>query len=131
MAKRIKGVMLELSGEVFECPPLSLGDLELMQDRLEALQLATSPTSRDSVGTVVDATHAALRRNYPEMTREAVASLLDVGNMQRAMLAVMGVSGLQAQAPGEPGPVPHSTGDGSTPTSSPEPAGLSSTSAST
>jgi CRP-like cAMP-binding protein len=131
MAKRIKGVMLELGGEVFECPPLALGDLELLQDRLEAMKKSTSQTDRETVSTVIDATLAALNRNYPDLTRQALARLIDVGNMQQAMLAVMAVSGLERREEGKPAPVLASTGDGSMPTSPPEPAGPSSTSAST
>lgn len=130
MPKLIKGVPLEIGGERFECPPLALGDLELMQERLEAFQAAGSSIDRESIRTVIDAVLAALRRNYPDLTRERIAELLDVGNMHRAMLAVMGVSGAQERAElGEAPPVATgSTGDASTLTSPPAPAGRSTTS---
>lgn len=131
MGKLIKGIRLELGGETFECPPLTLGDLELLQDRLEAFGASQAPFDRESVRVTIDATLAALQRNYPELTRERLVRLLDVGNMQRAMLAVMGVSGLTERASGEIEPVAGSTGDASMHTSSPAPAGPSSTSEST
>lgn len=130
MPKLIKGVQLELGGETFECAPLALGDLELMQERLEAFQSSGSSIDRESIRTVIDAVLAALRRNYPDMTRERVGAIVDVGNMHSAMLAVMGVSGMQER--GEPGEAPPvSTGDGSMPTSPSAPAGQSTTSEST
>lgn len=133
MGKLIKGVALELGGEDFVVPPLALGDLELLQERLAAFSAAQAPTDQESVRTVIDATLAALQRNYPEMTRERLVRLLDVGNMHEAMLAVMGVS--LPPAPLELGERPPvqgpSTGDASTPMSPPAPAGPSSTSEST
>lgn len=127
MGKLINGVWLEIGGETFMCPPLALGDLELLQDRLAAFEQAVSPTDREAVRTVLDAVLAALQRNYPEMTRERLSRLLDVGNMDRAMAAVMGVSLPPVESGESPPAQGRSTGDGSTPTSPPVPAGPSST----
>ena len=88
---KIKGIDVDFAGEVLTIPPLALGDLELLQERLGALQLgALDPAS---IGTVVDATHAALRRNYPDITRDKVASILDLENMADVIESVMDVSG--------------------------------------
>ena len=48
---------------------------------------------KGNVAAVVDAAHAALRRNYPLMTREEVAELVGLENMIDVFQAVMDVSG--------------------------------------
>lgn len=92
---KIKGIPLELGGETLIVPPINLGALEQMQ---EALASYTGGLDKVSMATVLDAAHAALRRNYPDMTREDVADVIDVANMQQVMEAVMDVSGLRRKA---------------------------------
>jgi hypothetical protein len=91
----IKGIDIDLEGKVYTVPPLNLGALEKLQDRLLAF---TGGIDKDSVATVLDAAYLALRRNYPEMTREDVAGMIDVANMEAVMLAVMDVSGLRRKS---------------------------------
>jgi hypothetical protein len=93
----IPGVELTLGGRRLVVPPMSLGTLELMHERLA--QLATLPaTDPSAVRTLVDATHAALQRNYPAMTREEVGQLVDLGNMTEVYEALMDVSGVKRRA---------------------------------
>lgn len=80
-------------GQVMVIPPLALGDLEMLQDRLASLQLSTLDAK--SIGTVIDATHAALQRNYPDTTRAQVASWIDVANFAEVIQCVMDVAGLR------------------------------------
>lgn len=47
------------------------------------------------ISTVIDCAHAALKRNYPDLTREEAADLIDIGNMNEVFAAVMDVSGLK------------------------------------
>lgn len=93
---KIKGVALTLAGDVYTVPPLSLGDFELLQDRLGSLKVGA--IDKESVGTVIDATFASLKRNYPEMTRETVAGMIDLENMVDVIEAVMDVSGAKRKA---------------------------------
>lgn len=88
-----KGVTLYLGGADYVVPPISLGALEQLQDRI--VNFAGDVTDKAQVATVIDAAHAALRRNYPDMTREDVADLVDVSNMAEIFEAVMDVSGLK------------------------------------
>ena len=102
-------------GHVYTVPPLALGDVELLQDRITGL--SDRPMgSAESVSTVIDAAHRALSRNY-RCTREQVAALVDVGNMPDVLEAVMDIAGVKrraaqaaqaatsgnAQAPADPG----------------------------
>ena len=95
MAK-IAGIAFDFGGETLTIPPLSLGDLELLQERLAALQIGS--LEPQSVSTVIDATLAALQRNYPDMTRPRVAALIDLGNMAQVIQCVMDVAGMYRQA---------------------------------
>lgn len=99
---KIPGISFDFGAETLLIPPLALGDLELLQERLGRLQAgALDPAS---VATVLDATHAALRRNYPDITRERVAQLVDLANMGDVIANVMDVAGLRRKelAAGKP-----------------------------
>lgn len=92
----IKGITLTLGdGKSYVVPPLTLGALE---DNQEALAKGGADLSPESVRAIIDIALAALQRNYPDMTREHVRGLLDVGNMTEVFLAVMDVSGLRRKA---------------------------------
>lgn len=114
-----KGIPVELGGETYIVPPLNLGAVERMQERLQNF---SGGIDMESISVVIDATHAALLRNYPEITREEIIDLIDVGNMMEVFQAVMDISGLkrkalEGEAPevAESGEDP-STGGNSTPT---------------
>ena len=94
-------------------PPIALTDLEQLQEKLEA---PDAPKGAVNTGTIIDAAHAALRRNYPDITRAEVGALLDAGNRDRVWMALMGVSGLKRTGSGAPGEAAApSTGASSTP----------------
>lgn len=93
---RVKGIPLELGGTIRVVPPLSLGSLEQLKDKLS--EFTGDVREGDQVATVIDATHACLKRNYPELTREEVADWLDLENMMEVMEAVMDVSGMKRKA---------------------------------
>lgn len=92
---KIKGIPLPLGGKTYIVPPLNLGALERLQERLTSF---TGGIDQESVSTVLDAAHSALLRNYPDLTRDQVAEVVDVANMAEVMEAVMDVSGLKRKA---------------------------------
>lgn len=100
-------------------PPLALGDVEQLHERLSKFKGGVDP---ESIKTVIDAAHAALVLNYPELTRADVGRMIGLGNMPEVFEAVMDVGGLnrkrlEAAAAGEaPAPASPSTGANSTPT---------------
>ena len=128
---KIKGIPVPFGDQTLVIPPLSLGALEQLQDRLANMREDMSDP--EYIGTVIDTVHAALGRNYPDMTREEVADLIDLENMQDVMGCAMDVSGLKRkamEAEAAAGDVPgkHSTGRSSTLPSRTVPAGRSRTS---
>lgn len=90
---KVKGTPVDLGGTEYIIPPLNLRALEQLQDKLASF---SGEASMQNMGVVADIAHAALLRNYPEMTRDQVAEVLDLGNMVQVMEIVMGTSGLVA-----------------------------------
>jgi hypothetical protein len=73
--------------------------------------------------------YLAFKRNYPDVTEEQFADMLDLRSYSEVTSAVMAESGVKPAAPGEvTSPVTRLTGPGSTGRWSPLPGGLSNTS---
>ena len=128
----IPGVEFDFGGgRVYTVPPLSLGALQLMQDRLA--QLATlSSLDPVAVKTMIDTTLIALKRNYPDITAEEVGELLDVSNIGAVYECLLDAAGVkrkaQEAARGNAQAKSPSTGPDSSPESAPTLAGPGSTS---
>lgn len=91
----IKGIQMELGdGQKYVIPPLTLGALEDLQERIENV----GGLDKESVAAMIDVTLAALKRNYPDMTRETVRELVDVATMGDVFEACMDASGLKRRA---------------------------------
>lgn len=121
MVTKFKGVTIVLGGLSLVVPPMSLGALEQMQDRLTSF---AGEFDKASVSTAIDSLHLCLKRNYPEMSREEVADLIDVGNTNDIMLAVMDANGYRRksqEAEQSGNPQPPLTGGTSMPASLPLP----------
>lgn len=104
---KVKGIPVELGGVTFIVPPLSLGALEQLQAGIAGF--TGDVFDKAQIALVIDAALAALKRNYPDITREQVAECIDVANMPEVFEAVMDVSGLkrkslEAVTPGEAQP---------------------------
>ena len=93
MTVRIKGVTVELNGTNYVIPPIALGALEQLQERIVAFNGNIQDIKQ--ISTVIDCAYAAMRRNYPDMTRGEVADLIDISNMNEVFVAMMDVSGLK------------------------------------
>lgn len=115
-----KGQPIKLGGVVYTIPPLSLGAVELYEEQLDKME---SLPRTQQLRLIVDVAHAALRRNYPEITRAAVAELVDLANANQVYAAVMAVTvpaaDPEASKAGELGAMADGTGSTSTPTSPP------------
>jgi hypothetical protein len=114
---KFKGIDYDFGGEwgKMTIPALNLAALELLQDDLAGF---SGELDKKNISTAIMAVHLALKRNYPDISREQVAEMVDLSNMKDVMLAVMNVSGLKAKEPiAEDQPPGESIGDISTPTS--------------
>lgn len=85
----IKGIPITLGAEEFTVPPLSLGALEDLQERLSSYK---GGTDQELISLIIDAAHRALLRNYPDMTREYVSDNIGLETIGEIMMAVMNVA---------------------------------------
>jgi hypothetical protein len=92
---KIPGVKIDFGGDVRVVPPLSLGSLKKLGDRLQNVK---NGVDAESVQTVLDAAFLSLKRNYPDITEEEVGEMVDLSNMQEVMQSIMDVSGLRRKA---------------------------------
>ena len=92
----IKGIEMEMGGEKFVIPALTLGQLrsgafDLMK---EHDQLVTDGKTLEALGLRAKVILLAVKRNYPEMNEAAMDNLLDMENNLRIWRAVLGQSGI-------------------------------------
>jgi hypothetical protein len=90
---KVPGVELTFEGVAYVVPPLNLAAVKQYREDLAAFFGGTVP-DMEIVGKVL---HAALVRNYPDVTAEQVERWVDYGNMLDILDAVMQTSGLAAK----------------------------------
>lgn len=91
---KVKGVVVEFADGPLVVPPLSLASVEALQDRLSGY----GDGGIAQVSLVIDSLWHALKRNYPDLTRDQAADMVDMENMGEVMDAVMNVAGLKRKA---------------------------------
>lgn len=99
------GVPFQMDGQEYVIPSLSLRQF---QDNYELL---TAPVGELTAGSIqaqfsrfVPVIGMAIRRNYPEISDDALMDLLDLGSFRDALLAVQAASGMKPAKPGEAAP---------------------------
>ena len=91
----IPGVEVAMGGENWLIPPLTLGQLRRLMPKVRQLTEIDAAMGESQIGVLVEIVAAAMQRNYPEMTQEAVENLLDLGNAGTVLNAVLTGSGLK------------------------------------
>lgn len=94
------GVEFDFGGDVRVIPALSLGDVIRLGPKLSKIQSGGLDIA-DMAPVVVEIVYAALKRNYPEITAEDVANLVDLRNTKPVIDALMGVSLPEDGSPGK------------------------------
>lgn len=109
------GPWITFGTEAYRVPPLALGALKDLQERIASMGIADGgQPSASQMDTVLDVVHAAIKRNYPSMTRETVAEMIDLENYQEVLGAVLNISGFKPREGGASGEAQASTGTAST-----------------
>lgn len=96
MSKLIEGVTVVLGGDDYIVPPLNIKGLRKLGPKLKGLEgLGSSgiPTDQE-YDLIVEVVELALRRNYPDLSRETLEDIIDMRNMYEVLGAVMAASGL-------------------------------------
>lgn len=99
MAELIDGVKIKMGGREWEVPALSFKQVRRLAPQIDALSsLSTSTISEEQMAGICTIVHAALSRNYPEVTLDQVEDFMDLRNAGPTILAVMGQSGFEAKS---------------------------------
>jgi hypothetical protein len=101
------GTPLTLGGREFVVPKMALRGLRLIAERnvLVALSNVTEGAlfTTAQIDALTDLMHAALARNYPAMSRDDVADLVEIRDLNAATIrAVLEAAGLEEKRAGEP-----------------------------
>ena len=100
-ANLVPGVDYDFGGgRVYTVAALPIVALMRLQSRLTNLS-TDNALSPESVDTILQATHAALKRNYPDITLDQVGELVDVANMLEVISLVLDVGGFKRKAAAE------------------------------
>ncbi|QDD62647.1 hypothetical protein EJD96_00060 (plasmid) [Herbaspirillum seropedicae] len=93
----IDGAQVKMGGKEWVIPALSLGQIKRLAPKIESLANMSNMLTSDQVSNVCEIVHAALKRNYPDVTIEEVEDMVDMGNMRQVIQTVMGQAGLVAR----------------------------------
>jgi hypothetical protein len=99
---KIPGTPVNLGGMDYIMPPLNLDQVQEFESIIP--KLGQRPTLRENLEEALPLIHAALSRNYPEITIEDLRKILDLGNFSIACDALVTVSGYTKASAGEPAP---------------------------
>lgn len=97
------GAWVSMGDKEYKVAPLNfkaLRELAPMIGTLRDVRDGELPNP-EQMDTLAKLAHAALRRNYPSITEDDVADLLDFGNFTNVLKAVMGVPSIKEKPPGE------------------------------
>lgn len=94
MAEIIDGVKIKMGGKEYEVPALSFGQLRRLMPKIESLSSLGATVTAEQMDAIGELVFEALKRNYPDITREAVEDMIDLRNAGAVIAAVMGQSGL-------------------------------------
>lgn len=86
----LEGVKINMGGRDFIVPPLNFAALRRLGPELAIAETVTSAPTLQELEAVVKLVHAALVRNYPEITLAEVEELLDMGNTISVLRAITG-----------------------------------------
>jgi hypothetical protein len=94
---KVKGIPFAFNNEeTLIIPPIAIGPLHQLQSGIA--EFNGNAMDLKQLGTVIDVAHAALQRNYPNLSREEVGNLVDVSNMAEVFECAMDMSGMKRKA---------------------------------
>ncbi len=107
-----EGRPVRIGNRQYMLPSLSVGQAERLWPAL--LKLDKEGVTEDEVkaaipskfNDMIDIIHAALSRNYKDVTIAQLKEIVSIGQLKQLMLVVTGQSGIEVSSqPGEPAPV--------------------------
>lgn len=89
---KYKGNKVEIGGQDYVFAPLPLGGIEIYGDKLDNF---SDLSLKERSTTTIEIALMSLNRNYPSITREQVANMIDMHNINDIVTAIMTRSGMQ------------------------------------
>jgi hypothetical protein len=89
----LEGAAVKLGGTVIIVPPVTLGWVKTNKDKIKNLLTLKDSSPADQMGLlpeIASMLHAAVRRNYPDVTMEDVEDVVDIRNFNKLLEAAMG-----------------------------------------
>lgn len=93
----IDGALLRIGRRDYVVPPLNLRGVK----RAQALMPLLTTDGPESVDAALEVIELAVRRNYPDVTREQLEDEVDLGNLNQLVSAVLALAGFVPKANGE------------------------------
>lgn len=86
------GVTFNLGGVDYTIPPLNLKSTKELQPQFEVIRMGKGEAGLTAayVDAMLDIIYQAFVRNYPNVPRETLEGVVDLGNLKQLYLAVMG-----------------------------------------
>lgn len=95
--KLIPGVIVEMGGTEYTIPPLNFSAIKKLSSKLATLKdMGEGLPDDEQIDTMIEIIHLAVKRNYPDVTVDEVADMLDMSNAMQAVGAIMSGSGFKA-----------------------------------
>jgi len=87
----IPGKKFNLGGKIYEIPPITYPQVCRLRETIDKIiEAGREPCASPPFGAYLTIIHAALLRNYPEITREELGNLIDLGNLLPLLSAALG-----------------------------------------
>jgi hypothetical protein len=97
------GTWVTFGGESYKVPPLSFAAIKRLKDQVQTLAQVTGQPTTEQMDVVLDVVHSAMSRNYPSLTQDAVAEMVDLDNFSEVLGAVLRIAGFKPREQGEEG----------------------------
>lgn len=90
-----EGTTITMGGKEWVIPALSLGQVRRLQPILEQIPIqADGVLTAETIDNSIAVIHAAMSRNYPDITLRDVEEMVDLRNIRPIFQAILGLSGL-------------------------------------
>ncbi len=103
----LDGKKVVLRGREFTVPPLTLGQVRKFSEAAtfdKVVPVLQGHWVPEAIDALLDIALAAIQANYPEVTRDDLLNLVDLGNGAPLFLAAMGAEKLEKSDPEAKGP---------------------------
>ena len=97
----IEGIKVNIGGVEYQVPALNFSALKSLSGTIAKLKKIDLESGETELDAVIDIVYHAVRRNYPEITKETLAAGLDLRNTREVLAAIMGQSGLVGEKKAE------------------------------